>query len=477
MKALLLFFALLIAMTSCAPTPSVSPAPPDFDTFLREVNDARKNNMAWKEEEKLDLGAYTPDFADDEPFTEEEMEQLVTPPERLGVISLEEALEDMDTFFRIMQTTYGCYDYFGGDAVFLPLCEQIKTELEGKRGINAEVLETVLIKYLSPIVVDSHFVVGKSSMAAKHRQYMYYVPDLYFDDTTGLDLAYVKPTIGLDGKLTYCFAALSDDGSNLPATAAVNGETIELSWAPARPGEYRIKLPYSQAEMNGIPILINRTLMRTDETAAALDELALSGGEYSGLPLLIVDIRGNGGGDSTYAHEWVCGFSGTEIQLKGTGAEKLSSLYLHVVRHQTSELSAMPLHLKAWLAFVQENLGTWNTFTFLDGKQAANNTLTLVLTDKQVGSSGESFVHYLRTLDNTVFIGSNTVGNYLSGNVCWLYLPYSGMYLQVGTKISMLETTENCEGIGILPDLWVNPTDAMDAVLRMCEYYDLTHAK
>ena len=32
---------------------------------------------------------------------------------------------------------------------------------------------------------------------------------------------------------------------------------------------------------------------------------------------------------------------------------------------------------------------------------------------------------------------------------------------------------ENRDGVGYLPDLWVNPPDALDAVARMCEYYGL----
>ena len=42
---------------------------------------------------------------------------------------LEDALEDVDTFFRLLQTTYGAYYYFGGDEVFLPIRDAVKEEL------------------------------------------------------------------------------------------------------------------------------------------------------------------------------------------------------------------------------------------------------------------------------------------------------------------------------------------------------------
>lgn len=73
--------------------------------------------------------------------------------------------------------------------------------------------------------------------------------------------------------------------------------------------------------------------------------------------------------------------------------------------------------------------------------------------------------------------GSNTYGGDMFGNVCSFYLPYSGLKITCGITIGFMETTQNTEGIGILPDLWVNPADAMDAVLRLIDHYGLKNAQ
>ncbi|MPM95105.1 hypothetical protein SDC9_142256 [bioreactor metagenome] len=94
--------------------------------------------------------------------------------------------------------------------------------------------------------------------------------------------------------------------------------------------------------------------------------------------------------------------------------------------------------------------------------------------DKYTGSSGEDFVCYLRTVDNVIFVGSNTRGGHICGNVCYhLYLPNSGLKIGFGTSLGFAETMENTDGIGIMPDLWVNPDDAMDAVMRLIDHYGL----
>ncbi|MEA4814185.1 MAG: hypothetical protein VB112_04715, partial [Oscillospiraceae bacterium] len=135
---LLLFFVLLAGCGSSSTSQT-----PDFNTFIREVNDARANNMAWTEDENNDLAAYTPDFSDQmDAFTQEEMDQLVTPHENPGTITLEEAKQDVDTFFKIIQTTYGGYEYFGGDEVFLPIRDKVKADLEQETVLDAEALET-----------------------------------------------------------------------------------------------------------------------------------------------------------------------------------------------------------------------------------------------------------------------------------------------------------------------------------------------
>lgn len=43
----------------------------------------------------------------------------------------------------------------------------------------------------------------------------------------------------------------------------------------------------------------------------------------------------------------------------------------------------------------------------------------------------------------------------------------------MGSKIAFYDSRKVSEEIGILPDLWINGQDALDAVIRICNYYNL----
>ena len=79
----------------------------------------------------------------------------------------------------------------------------------------------------------------------------------------------------------------------------------------------------------------------------------------------------------------------------------------------------------------------------------------------------------LRMTENVVFVGSNTQGSIMFGNVMPMTLPNTGLPVRFGASIHFWEGTGNTEGVGFLPDLWVNPVDAEDAVVRLCRYYGL----
>lgn len=99
--------------------------------------------------------------------------------------------------------------------------------------------------------------------------------------------------------------------------------------------------------------------------------------------------------------------------------------------------------------------------------------ITFLLTDNWTASAGEDVLTDLHTVENTLVVGVNTGGCYLVSDNFTCYLPNSGLPVFFGTGLGFHETMENRDGIGYLPDLWVNPPDAMEAVARLCQYYGL----
>ena len=447
------------------PEPTPTPEPVDFTEFLDGVNAARKAIVA--REEPIDISAYTPDFHEqNHTFTEEEMEQLTTAHGPEADLTLEDLLDDVDTFFLLLQTTYGPYYYFGGDDVFLPIRDAVKEKLAAAVTSDpwnredalflCEKLEGILYKHLFPVLVDGHFVIGRYAPRGTFAKYMYYVPDLYLDSMEGAENPdYLKPTIGPDGRICYWYAALSHDGSDLPDTLDGNS----LKWQQAlRASSGGDALAFSESEWEGIPVLTSRSMSARGESAdadeQALQRLAGCGGEYAGSPLLIFDVRGNGGGRDQYIMGWFQDWAGTSNPTRGAFA------------HRYSQLSCRVIYYPA------EHMGTWGE-SCRRGTWAERSGPVFVLQDKGVASSGETAVSFFRMAADTLFVGGPTLGCDLVPNNLTLYLPHSGLSCYFGTGLSFCETDENRDGVGFLPDLWVDPTEALEAVERLIEYYGL----
>lgn len=229
----------LALLAGCAPAPEPTPEPTptpaaavDFHTFLDAVNEKRRAVI--EDGEPLDVSDWTPAFADQNTtFTDGEMELLLTPHGPEENLTMEQAREDVETAFTLLRTTYGAYEYFGGDQVFDGLREDALARLEeADPGLPlADVVAEALYTVLSPVVRDGHFAVGRRHLIEPYELNTYYVPGVYIDTPAGLSEDYIKPTIGPDGAITYGFFAMSKDGSDLPDTLGDH----ELNWALCEP--------------------------------------------------------------------------------------------------------------------------------------------------------------------------------------------------------------------------------------------------
>ena len=108
-----------------------------------------------------------------------------------------------------------------------------------------------------------------------------------------------------------------------------------------------------------------------------------------------------------------------------------------------------------------------------NGRWVENHIPIIVLVDEYVASAGESTLNYLRAMDNVIVVGSNTTGAQLCGNVMDLFLPNSGTHFRFGSGIGFQYDTSNKDFRGYEPDIWCNPKDSLDAVMKMAERYDI----
>lgn len=448
------------------PTPSPTPEPPghgdpaDFYQFLSEMSAARKEIADQSEPLKMPA-EYTPDFYEqNHTYTEEEMDVLTTQHSPKANLTKEDLISDTDTFFTLLQTTYGAYHYFGGDDTFFPIRDAVKEELAAMEAPAVQDLENVLYRRLSPVLVDNHFTIGGHGFWMVDALSMYYVPDLYLDNIEGVENPdYLKPTIGPDGRICYWYAAMSRDGGDLPST--LDGRA--LTWTQAgQTLRNNSALVFEESEWAGIPILISRRMSSPSNDLVnqqALERLASCGGEYADNPLLIFDVRGNGGGSDRCIRNWFRDWTRMEGQSRQTVAYRYSQFYFRLYGIDSAE-----------------GMGTYHIFSSA-GKWAERSGPAFILQDSWVASSGETVVELFHTAADTIFVGEPTRGMLLVWNNKEFFLPHSGLFCYFGTGLGFFQAIENRDKIGYSPDLWVESTKALDAVERLIEYYGLNTAQ
>ena len=95
----------------------------------------------------------------------------------------------------------------------------------------------------------------------------------------------------------------------------------------------------------------------------------------------------------------------------------------------------------------------------------------ILLTDKNVASSGEDFVLYSDLVfeNKVIQIGQNTSGCLFYGNICDYYLPNSGIKCRLSLSDFSFSAKANKrfhgEGNGLYPDYWSTNEDLNDSIL------------
>ena len=190
---------------------------------------------------------------------------------------------------------------------------------------------------------------------------------------------------------------------------------------------------------NGVPIIHSRTV--SNIYSAELDKFVASGSQFSDQKLFIFDLRGNSGGNSLYVSRWLKNY--------------------------------FP---RAWFSYPYSISGFMSTW-----RAQHDQNMKIVLIDKNVASSGEMACNNLSAFTNTLMVGTNTSGCALAGNYIYAKLPKSGIILGLGTFCwdypNDYYKGMNPEGIGFMPDVFVDGKDALDLSMKMIEYYGIKKSK
>ena len=462
-----------------------SQQPPDIKKYLYKYND----NDAGFTDKEVDM------------LTNFDVHQALKIYNGNKALTQDMALSDVNYLFRLLKYTYGGYQYFGGDKVFDAAKKSMVSSLKGTKNITADELEKVMYKSLKPIIKDGHFSILGNSLIDDYMNTYFYNKDYefhkdkngyytfisnkkYYLKSVGNSAKvqdYLKLTIDNDGNLAYNIGLLQ---KNYEAESKINIKLIRKN------KELDKDIPLTKSEslqrddtvgfskiISEVPI-VTCTRMYDENNDNTCKLFAETGKELKKYAVSIIDIRNNGGGNDTSSKEWFEWYTGMEPEPSYAFAQLLSKIYLTSTlkfaqndiknnKNMTKDEYNMDLNYCTQISELikNKNFNKWETDT-QTGSLIDNKNLIFVLIDKGVASSGETFVKYLRTLKNVVFVGTNTWGCSLISNNFTYKLPDSGIILYFGTGL-YLSSNHMGEGTGFMPDIWTPSSNALDRVIKL----------
>jgi predicted small lipoprotein YifL len=394
-------------------------------------------------------------------------------------LPIEDAKADAREFFAAIRHFYGGYVYFGGDEVFKPMLEAILAEIAAygeshdyNGQISSAALGNILHSHLQTAIFDNHFAIGGQRLGSFAD--FFQNAGLIFDRTpagfrnreTGLYVTYVQNheinelfrlAVNNAGELHYTpIVTLFDhdgiyeihikyeDGSEV-TTRLHRLATVHSPWSPAR-------LTFRE----GIPIVTVNTMGFTAHDNSMSVQCArnfLSFAEdLRDEPVIIVDLRTNGGGNGLMGKRWFYALLGEVIPTnfvslqarEYTGPWEIDpENRFHDRREDVEQFWDM----RAFEGHILSHAH--------DRRIVANDQLIIILTGRGTASAAEAMTDLAFNIENTLVIGQNTAG-VLAFDLTYsaMHLPRSGVSFGFGRTMTLWPKSHFTEGAGLTPDIW-----------------------
>lgn len=430
------------------------------------------------------IGGFSDNVIDLEKYTQKQEFQPET------VLSPEQAKDDLDALFAILQSTYGMYYYWGGDEVFLAAKEQMLTQWESMRtqdSITAKDLESQLL-YSLQFLRDGHFHINEQPLHKPILAHMYtqiaYQPygDSFqsvesgkvvagiegYDDFTSL----FKLSISHEGELVYFPVVLTSQDPLQIIVCYEDGTQEAFMPAPWESHYEESERKIDLRRNSDIPVIFVRNMgfdQAPNDTGMGKEFLETAA-QVKDDPIIMVDLRSNGGGNGLLPTKWFQAVTGQHVPTNFVSINYMSDDSLREWGDNLENPTRIPYDemtgIGGW-APISDNYMI--SFSHPD-RFVENDRLIILLTGKNTGSAAEIMVDQAHNLQNTLIVGSNTYGMLASNAYVWIYLPNSGIKIQLGSMVSIFPDNYFAEFVGFQPDIWV-AEDAEDLVLKMLERY------
>ena len=404
---------------------------------------------------------FNPDYA--KSITQEEAFSLMTYRDRKDFVSYEEAVSDVNLYFRLLRYRLGHYDILGGDEVFFEARNSVLAQLEKYKDkiVYTSDLSSIMSSALH-FVDDCHLSIDGHQVFYEYNtdtlKYETYLSGLYFEkdnkgyyllgdnkkvyfDHCDCDNTDIVPMLSEDGSLVYSLI-LYCSPVNKPKSSIVyftKGST-NVTWTQTK----------SDLVMNGFIFKEIDNIAYIGLTGCGaeieyyIEQLV---NKIKTKDIVIIDLRSNGG---THGNVFLEKYLDSKVSLCELACVRVGMTNCVNLQSGQERTDIMGVSGK--------------------GIISSCDNLTIVLTDNNTGCAPEEFSQFFKYVTNSIIIGTNTMGHLDGGTVTYgdwgstgydpicLRLPNTGMEITVSTDLSLYNDYESMVGKGFLPDIYVSDT-------------------
>ena len=414
-------------------------------------------------------------------------------PKPPSSISAEEAVEDVEYLFYLFSHGYCGYGYFMTQGNFDEAKQTILSELETQPQWSPEDFSQLLHDQLT-FIHDCHLGIGAYKYGS-HEDYWYdtsrelwKAAGEYFFSSD--DTMYRVVSINGENPEGFMFSSLSAQGDPIYRIGMLSQsvpDPLELTANhDYEQHQFTIQLDRSdfvyfsddifrEETIGGIPVVRIRSF--SDHHSEDLTQFLETANKYRGEPCLIMDIRGNGGGNEVWPKTWVTRFTGrspsgiryfTEFTSKTTmmGRANVHAKWYNLYPDTSQYKQEMEQYeARADVFETQSTVPYWTGPYYSAAEVIPNDTTVIVIINGYVGSAAEGFINYLSQVENVVFVGENSGGALVFGQVSNHRLHHSTLLVTLPISLNIPLDLEFREEKGLFPDLWVPAEDALNYVV------------
>lgn len=382
------------------------------------------------------------------------------------IISIEDAVKDIQDFCNCLKLCYSGYESLLGDA----LCEKLQLKMIQKlKDSKEEISNTDLCKLIReaflPYLKDNHFYMGVYGYEGGFPiQYIAYVTDLVVKKVVdgyivvkgdenfepGEILAekdvkeYLMPTLYVDTEKDILESYEKENHFYLLGKY-VSKEILEIDLAGKKVKTHPIlsdKARQSNTDSERIMKkkdywIIHHSNYAMPWNQDLMEVFREEGKECARKDKLILDLTGNFGGCSDYAEYFYDG-------LAGITSDGFDGAYLHDPVENEDVVKKYDKHVDEV------------------GKEGTYKGHLFVVMNSGTASSGEMGVSISFGIKNAVTVGSATLGCSEYGEVLSYQLTHSKVGFRCGCKRFFHDHFS--EGVGFLPDYWIDDEDPVGVV-------------